>query len=149
MTQSLADLLTQDMIQLQASAADWQDALRLGGALLVNSGGVGPEYIDAMIDMVNEMGPYVVIAPGLALGHSRPDAGVRRICFSLLTLQTPVEFGVPSNDPVDVVFSFAAPNKDDHIQALRELAILCSNTENMRRIRAARDTAEIIALLNR
>lgn len=149
MPQSLADLLTEDMIQLRVRAGNWQDALRQGGALLVESGGVEPEYIDAMIEMVNEMGPYVVIAPGLALGHSRPDAGVNRTCFSLITLETPVEFGVPSNDPVDVVFSFAAPNKDDHIQALRELAILCSNAENMRCIRAASESSEITALLDR
>ena len=98
------------MIELNVSVQNWEEALQRGAQLLINDGGVEPRYLEAMIDMVKELGPYVVIAPGLALGHAGPDKGVNRTCFSLITLKTPVEFGVPENDPVDIVFSFAAPN---------------------------------------
>jgi PTS system ascorbate-specific IIA component len=143
----LSELLTESTIRLNVTAKDWEDALRLGTQLLIDTGGVETEYIDAMLEMIHEMGPYVVIAPGLVLGHSRPDAGVNRTCFSLITLKEPVEFGVPANDPIDVVFSFAAPNKDDHIEALRELATMCSKAENMTRIRSATEAEDILSLL--
>jgi PTS system ascorbate-specific IIA component len=144
---SLKELLTKDMIRLQAEAFDSEAALRLGGQMLVDAGGVEPIYLDAMIEMLHEFGPYVVIAPGLALGHARPDAGVKTTCFSLLTLSKPVEFGVEDNDPVDVIFSFAAPDKNAHIQALRELATLCSDEANMQKIRQARSPGEILSML--
>ncbi len=147
MATGLAELLSDDTIELNVSVGNWEDALRRGGALLVKTGGVKPEYLDAMIEMVHEMGPYVVIAPGLALGHARPDAGVNSVCFSLITLAQPVEFGVPVNDPVDVVFSFAAPDKESHITALRDLAMLCSEEANMTAIRNATTPADIMALL--
>ena len=149
MASSLVELLTEKTIRLRAEAADWREALRLGGQLLVEAGGVEPRYIDAMIQMMLDLGPYVVIAPGLALGHARPEAGALRTCFSLVTLKTPVEFGVPENDPVDVIFSFGAPDKNAHLDALREMAMLCSDEENMRAIRAATDPYQVLALLRR
>lgn len=135
------------MIRLKIEAADWQEALRLGGDLLIKTGGVEPRYLDAMINMMLEMGPFVVIAPGLALGHARPEEGAIKTCFSLITLKQGVEFGVPENDPVDVIFSFAAPNKEAHIDALRDLALLCREQKNMDAIRAAAEPEEVLALL--
>lgn len=147
MASVLAGLLTEKTIRLKAYAADWRMALRLGGQLLVDAGGVEPRYVDAMIQMMLDLGPYVVIAPGLALGHARPEAGVLRTCFSLVTLRTPVEFGVPENDPVDVIFSFGAPDKNAHLDALRQMAALCSDEESMRAIRVATHPSEVISLL--
>ena len=91
----------------------------------------------------------MVVAPGLALGHAGPDEGVNHTCFSLLTLNKPVEFGVPENDPVDLVFSFAAPNKEEHMQALRDMAMFCSDNENLEGIRKAKFPSEVLELLKR
>lgn len=147
MPNSLLDLLSEEMIQLNVPAKDWEDALKKGAQLLINSGGVEPRYSEAMIEMVKNLGPYVVVAPGLALGHAGPDAGVNHTCFSLLTLNKPVEFGVPDNDPVDVVFSFAAPNKEEHMQALRQMALFCGENENLEGIRKAKTPHEVKELL--
>jgi mannitol/fructose-specific phosphotransferase system IIA component (Ntr-type) len=143
MQTSLLDLLTEKMIRIRVPVKDWEDALRKGSQLLIDSGGVEPRYADAMIKMVKDLGPYVVVAPGLALGHAGPDEGVIRTCFSLITLENPVEFGVPDNDPVDIVFSFAAPNKEEHMQALREMALFCSENENIAAIRKAKTPHEV------
>ena len=92
MTSALIDLLTEDMIELKVQAKDWEEALTIGAGLLIEAGGAEPRYLDAMIKMVYELGPYVVLAPGLALGHAGPDAGAIKTCFSLITLQNPVKF---------------------------------------------------------
>jgi PTS system ascorbate-specific IIA component len=75
-----------------------------------------------MKKVMNELGPYCVIAPGIALLHARPEDGVKKACLSLITLKKPVPFGHSTNDPVDVVFTLGARNKEDHIEALAELA---------------------------
>ena len=147
MAASLIDLLQENMIELKVSVNDWESALQTGAQLLIKDGGVEPRYLDAMIKMVKDLGPYVVIAPGLALGHAGPDQGVNRTCFSLVTLKNPVIFGVPENDPVDIVFSFAAPNKEEHIQALRDLALFCSENKNLTAIRVATEKKQIRELL--
>ncbi len=147
MAATLLDLLQENMIELNVTVENWEGALQQGAQLLIDDGGVEPRYLDAMITMVRDLGPYVVIAPGLALGHAGPDKGVNRTCFSLITLKTPVNFGVPANDPVDVVFSFAAPNKEEHMQALRDLALFCSEEKNLSAIRAATDKKQVRDLL--
>ncbi|NMC46277.1 MAG: PTS transporter subunit EIIA [Chloroflexi bacterium] len=147
MAATLLDLLQENMIELNIAVENWEEALQQGAQLLIEDGGVEPRYLDAMIAMVKELGPYVVIAPGLALGHAGPDKGVKRTCFSLVTLKTPVNFGVPVNDPVDVVFSFAAPNKEEHMQALRDLALFCSEEKNLAAIRAATEKKQVRDLL--
>lgn len=147
MAVTLLDLLQENMIELKVSVNDWESALQKGAQLLINDGGVEPRYLDAMLAMVKDLGPYVVIAPGLALGHAGPDQGVNRTCFSLVTLKNPVNFGVPENDPVDIVFSFAAPNKEEHMQALRDLALFCSEGKNLDAIRNATEKKQIRELL--
>ena len=147
MADSLVNLLNENMIELNVSVNNWEEALEKGAQLLINDGGVEPCYLDAMIAMVKELGPYVVIAPGLALGHAGPDKGVNRTCFSLITLKTPVEFGVPENDPVSILFSFAAPNKEEHMQALRDLALFCSDNSNLQAVREANEVKQIRELL--
>ena len=145
---TLKDLLTEKTIKLQATAADWKEAVRIGGNLLVEAGAVTPEYVDAMISFTEELGPYVVIAPGLAIPHARPDAGVIEVGFSLVTLATPVAFGMPENDPVEVLFSFGAPDNEAHVEALREVAMLCSNEALFRAIREAERVETILELLD-
>jgi len=143
MAKLLVELLQEDMIRLNIRVENWEDALAAGVQLLIDSGGVERRYLDSMIKMIKDIGPYVVIAPGLALGHAGLDQGVNRTCFSLVTLKTPVKFGVPENDPVDIVFCFAAPNKEEHMKALREMALFCCENKNLDDIRMAIDPEEV------
>jgi ascorbate PTS system EIIA or EIIAB component len=109
-------------IVLQARAADWRDAIRLAGDALVDSGCTTAEYTEAMIRMVDDHGPYIVIAPGLALAHARPGPEVRCDGLSVVTLAEPVEFGHAHNDPVRVVIGLAGVAADGHLEAVAELA---------------------------
>jgi mannitol/fructose-specific phosphotransferase system IIA component (Ntr-type) len=140
-------MLTEDTIALGVQVRDWQDAVRKAGQLLVNSGAAEPRYVDAMIQMVKEIGPYIVIAPGVALPHARPEAGVKKPCMSLLTLDPPVSFGNADNDPVTLVIAFGTPDKEGHIAALAELARLLEDAEVLARIMRAASSTELLALV--
>ncbi|MFO6427822.1 PTS sugar transporter subunit IIA [Escherichia coli] len=48
-------------------------------------------YYQAILDGVEQFGPYFVIAPGLAMPHGRPEEGVKKTGFSLVTLKKPLE----------------------------------------------------------
>lgn len=144
---SLADMLTTASIALKVHAVDWQDAVRQAGGLLVATGAAEPRYIDAMIAMVKEIGPYIVIAPGVALPHARPEEGARRPCMSLLTLASPVNFGNAYNDPVTVVIAFGTPDGEGHISALAELARLLEKAPVMEQIRGAATPEQVVDLI--
>jgi PTS system ascorbate-specific IIA component len=74
------------------------------------------------VELVHENGPYIVLAPGIALAHARPEDGAVALALCAVTLASPVAFGHPSNDPVDVVLAFASPDRNAHLGLLAALA---------------------------
>jgi ascorbate PTS system EIIA or EIIAB component len=108
--------------RVAVAAADWRAAVRAACAPLAESGALEPRYAERCIALVEQYGPYIVLAPGLALAHARPEDGVRRLCVSAAVLSHPVQFGHPDNDPVDVVFAFGSPDSDQHVGLLAALA---------------------------
>jgi PTS system ascorbate-specific IIA component len=123
----LTQLLPVDAVRIGETAADWRAAVRLAGDALVASGATTPAYTDEMVATVEQLGPYIVIAPGIALAHSRPSPSVLRAGISLVTLLEPVAFGHRENDPVRLVIGLAAVDEEGHITALSTLAELLSD----------------------
>lgn len=127
-------------------AADWRAAVRAAAQLLVEAGAAKPAYADACVSTVEEHGPYIVLTRGLALAHARPDRGAVAAGLAAVTLATPVEFGHPDNDPVDVVLAFSAADDGGHVAMLAALARRLQNGL-ADRLRAASDDDEVRVLL--
>ncbi len=111
-----------DAIVLGSAAPDWRTAVREAGSALSRSGATLPAYGDEMVRMIEEFGPYVVIAPGLALAHARPGPEVLADGLAVVTLRAPVVFGHPHNDPVSVVLGLAVVSAESHLASVAELA---------------------------
>ena len=125
----LQDLLSEDNVSFRYPAETWEDVIRHGGQLMVDAGFIEPTYTEAMIDVVRDMGPYIVLAPGLAMPHARPEMGAKQVGTALVTLEKPIDFGSPENDPVSVAVFLCAPNKEEHIQLLTDIATLFEDEE--------------------
>ena len=78
--------LPADAVALAVEVDDWQGAVRAAGAALTAAGIAKPSYADEMIRMIEQHGPYVVIAPGLALAHARPGPEVLKDGIAVVTL---------------------------------------------------------------
>lgn len=144
---NLRQLLTAERVATDVTVEDWEGAVRAVGRLMVDTGVVEERYIDGMIDTAKELGPYIVIAPGLALPHSRPEDGVLQPCMALITLKPPVNFGNPDNDPVDVVIAFGAVDHEQHVEALRDMATILSEPSNLAALRAAKTKEQILEIM--
>ncbi|PZE30750.1 PTS sugar transporter subunit IIA [Curtobacterium sp. MCLR17_055] len=134
-------------VLLGADAPAWRDAMRLVGGALVASGATTDEYTDAMIGMVEEHGPYIVISPGLAFAHARPGGAVVRDALAIVTLATPVAFGHPHNDPVRVVLGLAVAEVGTHLESIGEIANLFNDATVTGRIAAATTADEVRAIM--
>ena len=125
----LQNLLSEENVSFHYPAETWEDVIRHGGQLMVDAGFTEPTYTEAMIDVVCDMGPYIVLAPGLAMPHARPEMGAKQVGTALVTLEKPIDFGSPENDPVSVAVFLCAPNKEEHIQLLTDIATLFEDEE--------------------
>lgn len=124
---TLSELLPAVAIRIGAPATDWRAAVRASGDALAASGATEAAYTDEMVATVEQLGPYIVIAPGIALAHSRPSPAVHRAGMSLVTLAEPIAFGHRDNDPVRLVVGLAAPDDEGHVTALATLADFLSD----------------------
>jgi PTS system ascorbate-specific IIA component len=140
---SLRTALNEDSVQARVVVSSWEQAVQEVGRLMVGAGYVQEGYIEAMKRTIRELGPYSVIAPGIAMPHARPEDGVIKAGFALLTLATPVNFGNEANDPVDIVIGFAAKDKTSHIMALREIAMFFGDAKTVEMIRTARKNDQL------
>lgn len=91
---------------------------------MVDAGFTTAEYTAEMIAGVEENGPYIVVAPGVAFAHARPSPAVRATGMSWVRLAEPVEFGHETNDPVTLVVALAATDSGAHTAAMASLARL-------------------------
>lgn len=135
-------------VTVQARASDWRDAVRQTGLALAASGAARPDYADEMIRMIEQYGPYVVIAPGLALAHARPGPEVLAGGLAVVTLATPVAFGHPHNDPVSVVLGLAATSGSSHLEQVAEIANVFNDASAIPAIAAARDADAVIRIMS-
>ena len=145
MTLNLAESLCS--ISTKATATDWREAIRLSGDGLVSGGATTDEYTDQMIAAVVEHGPYIVIAPGIALAHARPSDAVLHGGLSWVSLKTPVEFGHAKNDPVTLVIGLAAVDHTTHIDVLKAVAGVLSDKVVRARLEAATTDDEVRTIL--
>lgn len=135
-----------DAVAAKREASSMEEAIRLVGSLYEKEGIATSDYAQAMIDAVGEFGPYMVLMPGLAMPHAKSGAGVQRQGAVVVTLSTPVKFGHDKNDPVDVLVSFAAGDKDAHMAMIQSLAVTLSDSELIEKIRAAKTDEELAAI---
>ncbi|MGX5357182.1 PTS sugar transporter subunit IIA [Kocuria sp. KH4] len=140
-------LLDPASIRLDEPAADWRAAITAAGELLEREGATTDAYTRAMIDSVEENGPYIVVAPGFAFAHARPSEAVHRTAMSWVRLARPVEFGHASNDPVSLVVALAATDRKEHLQAMRQLATLLAAPGTRAALDRAATPEEVLALL--
>ncbi|NBJ70365.1 MULTISPECIES: PTS sugar transporter subunit IIA [Clostridia] len=144
----ISTALNVNTIRLNVSAKNWEDAARKAGDLLLKNKSINEEYIESMVQSVHEFGPYIVIAPGIALFHARPASNVHEICLSMLTLETPIEFGAGDKDPVDLIFALGAIDHDSHLQLMAGLMKVLQDTNLLEAIRKAKSVERVIELIN-
>ena len=132
--------------RVHISSEDWAAAVTAAAQLLREAGAASESYVERCVAIVRENGPYIVIAPGIALAHARPEDGALALGLAAACLARPVRFGHPANDPVDVVLAFSSPDRDAHVGLLGAVArALTAGLAD--RLRAAPTDDAAVALL--
>ncbi|MEZ0581644.1 PTS sugar transporter subunit IIA [Erwinia sp. STN24] len=144
---SIRQFLAQNQyIQIGINAEAWEDLIAIAAAPLIKGGFVTAEYPQAVIDNTRKYGAYYVFEEGIAIPHARPECGVIKNGFSLLTLARPVS--ISDSEPVDIIVMFSGMDSDTHItQGIASIVELLDKAETLAQIRQATTVDEIIRLL--
>ncbi|WP_455425252.1 PTS sugar transporter subunit IIA [Dryocola sp. LX212] len=136
-------------IRVLPEVESWRQALDVCARPLLDADIITTDYVTAIKQQHGRLGPYYVLAPGLAMPHARPEEGAQGLGLSLLKLEKGVSFNSEDNDPVDLIIMLAAPDSHSHIETISALAELFSSDEDMALLHKAKSVEEIKKIINR
>ncbi|EIV6180581.1 TPA: PTS sugar transporter subunit IIA [Klebsiella aerogenes] len=140
--------LPTENIQIVDSVSDWKQAITLSAQPLLAKEAITEDYIQAICNSHEKLGPYYVLAPGLAMPHARPEQGAIKNGLSLLHIKKGVSFGSEENDPIYVVIMLCALSGDEHINMITALADIFSDDERLSALLKASSVTKIQAVIN-
>jgi len=122
-------------------------ALDLTCSTLLANGKIEASYVQAIKATHQEIGPYYVLAPKIAMPHARPEDGVNEAALQLTVFKNGVDLGSTDNGDVYFSITLAAMDSDSHINTIMKLAELFQNDDDIEKIIAADNHADIIEIL--
>ncbi len=138
----LTALLAPESIMLGAEAMPWEDAVRLGNRLLMDRGVSDAKYADKLIEIIRSNKHPFIIRAGVAFPHVYMPECVKRTGFSVMTFHEELAFG-PSGQPVWLMITLAAVDKERHVAALGTLLDALNDEAFMAELRHAQDARAI------
>lgn len=142
---NLTDFITEEVITIVPAVSDWQEAIRLSAAPLIQNGSIEPEYVEEIIRDHNYEIPYMVLGKQVSIPHANPESGVNKTAMSLLCIKEGVSFSKQFH--VHLVVVIAAKEKEKHIRGLFQLSKLALNDEEVYAIAQANSKKKIIDIM--
>jgi len=141
----MKNILTAEKIMLNAKVASKEEAIRLAGNLLVQAGHVTAAYVEKMQDREQLATTY--IGSGVAIPHGTNESKqeIQSTGISIVQVPEGVDFG--DGNTAYLLVGIAAVG-DEHLEVLSNIAIICSEEENVKRVVQATSADEIIALFS-
>jgi len=139
----MKNILTAEKIMLNAKVASKEEAIRLAGNLLVQAGHVTAAYVEKMQEREQLATTY--IGSGVAIPHGTNESKqeIQSTGISIVQVPEGVDFG--DGNTAYLLVGIAAVG-DEHLEVLSNIAIICSEEENVTRVVQATSADEIIAL---
>jgi PTS system ascorbate-specific IIA component len=136
-------LLTKAQIQrVDGGNFTWQEAITCSAAPLLEQGVISQDYVDAVLDVCREKGPYMNIGAQVVLAHARPLPSTKEPCMALL--QTDKEISLINDEhPARLWFFLATPDDKSHLSVIQQLAGVLMDKEKVARLLAAEDVDEL------
>ncbi|MCI2947039.1 PTS sugar transporter subunit IIA [Staphylococcus caledonicus] len=140
------EILTKDRIILESEVESWEQAIQKASQPLLEQNIIKNDYIDSMIKSVEDLGPYIVIAPEIAIAHARPDNNVNEVGLSLLKLSKHINFS-ENGHYASLIFVLSAIDNSSHLKVLQSLAQLLGDQKNVKQLMESKDKDEIINII--
>ncbi len=136
-------ILTKDNIRLNETVGTKEEAIRLTGSILVDKCYVDAGYIEKMLEREELTSTYM--GNFLAIPHGTEDSKqfVKESGISFIQVPQGVDFG--NGNIVKLLIGIAGKN-NEHLDILSNIAIVCSEEENIEKLVNATTAEEILAI---
>ncbi|WP_318509678.1 PTS sugar transporter subunit IIA [Bacillus sp. T3] len=136
-------ILTKENIRLNMSVGSKEEAIRMTGNILVEKGYVEADYIEKMLEREELTSTYM--GNFVAIPHGTEDSKdfVKESGISFIQVPDGVDFG--AGNIVKLLIGIAGKN-NEHLDILSNIAIVCSEEENIEKLVNAKTAEEILEI---
>ena len=146
MTLLFKEFVEQNHYSFHEGFDDWRDAIRAACAPLEADGTIDPAYASFIIEKVEDLGPYIVIAPDICIPHAERERGVNRTAMCFMKTEKPVRFHEDGEHDARIFVVLAAADDDEHIRNLMELSERLSDETIVAKLLAATSPEDLRAI---
>lgn len=143
----MMSILNESNILLNQTIESKEEAIKAAGKLLVQGGYVDEEYVPSMLEREKTVSTYMGNFIAIPHGTDESKSAIKKSGISIVQIPNGVDF---SNDEeeklVTVVFGIAGVG-DEHLDILSQIAVYCSEIDNVVKLADANSKSEIVQLL--
>ncbi|MBQ9614777.1 MAG: PTS sugar transporter subunit IIA [Selenomonadaceae bacterium] len=126
---------------------DWRDAIRAACQPLLDDGTIEKEYPEIIIQKVEELGPYIVIAPNICIPHAERGRGVNDTAMCFMKTERPVRFDENDSEKDARIFVVLAATDDEvHLNNLMALSETLSDEAIVEKLLQAKTAEDLAAI---
>jgi PTS system mannitol-specific IIA component len=141
----LNEILNKENVILNRSFENKQEAIVAAGKVLVEKGYVEQSYVEKMIEREELTTTY--IGNSVAIPHGTEEAKNAIISSGISVIQVPAGVDFGNGNVAKLIIGIAGKN-NTHLDILSNIAIVCSEEENVEKIVNAASAEEIIRIFS-
>lgn len=140
-------ILKKENVVLNKSFNEKEEAIREAGRLLVEGGYVESSYVEAMLEREEKVSTYMGNFIAIPHGTEEAKSAVKNSGISVVQVPEGINFGSSDSEKLVTVVIGIAGAGDDHLEILSQIAVYCSEIENVVKLADADTEEEIVNLL--
>ena len=140
------EILKIDNIKLSASFTNRDEAIKSAGQVLVENGYVTPEYVDCMLQRESVISTYVGNNVAVPHGISGSDHYIKESGISVIVVPQGIQY---TDEDVTKLIIGIAGRDGQHMDILGQIAMICSEQENVDEILLAKSAQEILEIFQK
>ncbi|MDR4433777.1 PTS sugar transporter subunit IIA [Bacillus tequilensis] len=138
-------VLAKQNIKLNQTASSKEEAIKMAGQTLIDNGYVTEDYIGKMFEREETSSTFMGNFIAIPHGTEEAKSEVLHSGISIIQIPDGVEYG--EGNTAKVVFGIAGKN-NEHLDILSNIAIICSEEENIERLISAQSEEDLIDIFN-
>lgn len=132
------------IVKVKDRVKDYKEAIKISCDSLEEKGYIKKSYFDAIMNKIEEFGPYFCIAPKIAMPHARPEDGAIKTELCVLKLNEPVDF---LGKEVRLFMTLSATDSTSHLELMQSVAGVCMDENKLNKILNSNNEEEIMEVM--
>lgn len=139
----LRELIEKKRVTYVDAVTNWEEAITLAAQPLLTDGAITQTYVDAMIQSVKDHGPYIVIAPNIAMPHAQGGNGVNENAVAFMKVNQTVHFSDSEEHDARLFFVLAGVDSHSHLGLIESFVETVSDDEFVTKLLATQSVNEL------